>query len=207
LLNVQIVPGGPKLTLPDSSVGAPVFTFVRNPTGTPNTVLLFWTGTDAAHSLNVMPVNTSPMTAGKKTVLRQFSSDAGPSLSGIGGGNEFVLGWTARGTQLLNFAESTDGVHFTNGLGTGLPETSATAPQFEPQSGSASGCMTWTGTDAAHHLNVQCTTTFPQFPDPAHTKTVLAETALGAPSFVGNEIAWTGTDRAHHLNVAQLQGL
>jgi hypothetical protein len=60
-------------------------------------------------------------------------------------------------------------------------------------------------------LNVQCTTQFPQFPNPAQTKTVLPETALGAPGFTstasGGEIAWTGTDLAHHLNVAVLSGL
>jgi hypothetical protein len=141
---------------------------------------------------------------GRKTVLSQFSSDAGPSL-GVVGSNELVLGWSERGTQQLNLAESTDGVHFTSALGAGLPQTSATAPQLLAQE--SSSCIAWTGTDAAHHLNVQCTTLFPQFPDPAHTKTVLSETALGAPGFVSNEIAWTGTDAAHHLNVAQLQGL
>jgi hypothetical protein len=92
-------------------------------------------------------------------------------------------------------------------LGAGLPETSATAPQFIQLDGSSSGCIAWTGTDAASHLNVQCTTQFPQFPDPEHTKTELSETALGAPGFVSNEIAWTGTDAHHQLNVAQLQGL
>ena len=48
-----------------------------------------------------------------------------------------------------------------------------------------------------------------QFPNPAQTKTVLSETALGAPGFSmfsQSEIAWTGTDAAHHLNVATLQG-
>jgi hypothetical protein len=175
--------------------------------------LVAWIGTDANHSLNVLPITragTGGLTPGKKTVLSQFSSDAGPSLVNIDSGSvnasEFVLGWSARGTRQLNLAESTDGANFASALGAGLPQTSASAPQFLPQ-GSSSGCIAWTGTDAAHHLNVQCTTHFPQFPDPAHTKTVLAETALGAPGFVSNEIAWTGTDAAHHLNVAQLQGL
>jgi hypothetical protein len=171
LINIQIVPGGTRMVLGQTSIG----------------------------------VDTSPLTLGRKTVLRQFSSDAGPSLSG-NRGNELVLGWSVRGTQQLNLATSTDGAHFTSALGAGLPQTSANAPQFESQGGS-SGCIAWTGTDAANHLNVQCTTQFPQFPDPADTKTKLAETALGAPGFVGKEIAWTGTDRAHHLNVAQLQGV
>jgi hypothetical protein len=201
-LNVQIIPGGTKLTLHETSLGAPAIDFLANPNGSPDTPLLAWTGTDANHSLNVLPIiNSIP---GKKTVLSQFSSDAGPSLIGdLRGTGVIVLGWSVRGTQRLNIAESTDGVHFTSALGSGLPETSATAPQFG--FGSSQRCIAWTGTDAAHHLNVQCTTQFPQFPDPAHTKTELSETALGAPGFAVSAIAWTGTDAAHHLNVAKLQ--
>jgi hypothetical protein len=201
-LNMEVVPGGQKLTLHESSLGTPAFQFISNPTGTPNTVILAWTGIDANHSLNVMPV--TGMTPGTKTVLSQFSSDAGPSLGGTGTG--LVLGWSVRGTQRLNLATSTDNVHFTSTLGSGLPQTSANAPQFGVVQGpSINGCIAWTGTDAAHHLNVQCSTQFPQFPDPAQSKTVLPETALGAPGFTGSEIAWTGTDRAHHLNIAQLK--
>jgi hypothetical protein len=209
-LNLQLVPDGQKLTLHESSLGTPAFEFISNPTGSPNTVILAWTGIDANHSLNVMPVGIlNGNKLGTKTVLRQFSSDAGPSLSGSGTG--LVLGWSVRGTQQLNLATSTDNVHFTSVLGGGLPQTSAAAPQFlQDSSNSSSGCIAWTGTDAAHHLNVQCTTQFPQFPNPAQTKTVLPETALGTPGFSmfsQAEIAWTGTDAAHHLNVATLQGV
>jgi hypothetical protein len=208
-LNLLLVPGGQKLTLHESSLGTPAFEFISNPTGSPNTVILAWTGIDANHSLNVLPVGIlNGMRLGTKTVLRQFSSDAGPSLAGTGTG--LVLGWSVRGTQRLNLATSTDNVHFTSALGGGLPQTSATAPQFIARGTSSNGCIAWTGTDAIHHLNVQCTTRFPQFPDPAQTKTVLPETALDASGFIGTanggEIAWTGTDLAHHLNVAVLSG-
>jgi hypothetical protein len=185
-----------KMTLHETSIGAPAIVFDGDQ-------WLAWTGTDANHSLNVLLLSGAQR--GQKTVLRQFTSDAGPSLS-VFGTNELVLGWSVRGTQRLNFATSTDGVHFTSPLGSGLPQLSSTAPQVvQPgEHSSSNGCIAWTGTDAAHHLNVQCTSQFPQFPDPAQTKTVLPETALGAPGFTGNEIAWTGTDAAHHLNVAQL---
>src|SRR5262249_17767238 len=144
----------------------------------------------------------------------QFSSDAGPSLAGLFDGlpqPTFVLGWSVRGTRQLNLATSTDGGHFTSALGSGLPQTSAAAPQLtilsNAQESLSQPCLAWTGTDPVHQLNVQCTTMtqFPQFPDPAQTKTVLPETALGAPGFDGGKIAWTGTDLAHHLNVAALQ--
>ena len=209
-LNVQIIPGGTKLTLHESSSAAPALDFA---TGGAGALLLAWTGTDANHSLNTLLLTLAPdgkhLIPGAKTVLRQFSSDAGPSLLGnaFTHNDEFILGWSVRGTQQLNF--TTD--FSTSAAGSGLPETSATAPQFVVQ-GTVGMCMSWTGTDAANHLNVQCTTQFPQFPDPALTKTVLPETALGIPGMsIGGgpsfaEIAWTGTDPAQHLNVAGLQG-
>ncbi len=213
-LNVQIIPGGRKLTLHETSIAAPAIDFISTPTPgqTPNPVLLAWTGTDANRSLNVLPITTIAvggaisLAPGTKTTLSQFSSNAGPSLKGNVFFDRLVLGWSTRGAQQLNLAESTDAVHFTSALGSGLPQTSATAPQFF---NSSNPCIAWTGTDAVHHLNVQCTTQFPQFPNPAQTKTVLPETALGAPGFSmfsQAEIAWTGTDAAHHLNVATLQG-
>lgn len=213
-LNVEFFPGGKKLTLRQTSIGAPA---VDN--GTFNgrrALILAWTGTDANHSLNVLPLTSSDgvtLVPGTKTVLPQFSSNAGPSLisNSVSQHGVWVLGWTTRTTQQLNLATAADGVHFTSALGSGLPETSATAPTLlAPLTGES--CISWTGTDFAHHLNVQCTTQFPQFPNPAQTKTVLPETALGTQgaAFFGGadlgEIAWTGTDAAHHLNVAVLQG-
>lgn len=217
-LNVQIIPGGKKLTLPETSFAAPALDIGYDNGAT--LLLLAWTGTDANHSLNVLPLTTVDavtVTPGSKTTLPEFSSDAGPTLlANIYSKHDvWVLGWTTRTTQQLNLATAADGVHFTGALGTGLPETSATAPTLLSPSGSDS-CISWTGADPAHHLNVQCTTyaQFPQFPDPARTKTVLPETALGTQggAFGGNGpdsglIAWTGTDPAHHLNVAVLQGL
>ncbi len=91
-----------------------------------------------------------------------------------------------------------------------MPEASAFAPDtqsFEPYIGiSGREWIGWTGTDTAHHLNLQWTTTFPQFTNPATTKTVLGETALGGPALgynAGEQIAWTGTDSVHHVNVAK----
>jgi hypothetical protein len=212
-LHVELTVNGPtstNVTMHESSFAAPAIAF--GGFGGVIATWLAWTGIDANHSLNVAPIISTTnggATLGKKTVLSQFSSDAGPSLAlaGTAGPDELVLGWSVRGTQQLNLAESFDAVHFTSMLGAGLPQTSPNAPQFVQPDGSSSGCIAWTGTDAVHHLNVQCTTQFPQFPDPAHTKTELSEAALGGPGFVGNEIAWTGTDAAHLLNVAQLQGL
>ena len=161
LLNVELVPGGTKLTLHESGLGAPAIAQVGLNGG--QVLLLVWTGIDPNHSLNVLPLTPHAggsgslvLVPGTKTVLPQFNSDAGPSLLGNenNANSIFVLGWSVRGTQRLNLAESTDGAHFTSALGAGLPETSAAAPQFIQPAGSSSGCITWTGTDAANHLNV-----------------------------------------------------
>jgi hypothetical protein len=94
--------------------------------------------------------------------------------------------------------------------GVGLPETSQFAPQtvnitFFPAAPGPADWIGWTGTDAAHHLNLQSTTSFPTFTNPASTKTILGDTAFGGPSLAFNfdgQITWTGTDAAHHLNIA-----
>jgi hypothetical protein len=205
-LNVQVM-ASPKLTLDENSDVAPALAFgVFNGQGT---VVLAWTGVDPNHSLNVLPLTLGSggnLIPGKKTVFSQFSSNAGPSLTAIGGSpNTLVLGWSAIGSQALSFFESTDLLHISV---FSVPETSAAAPQFSLSS-ATNGCVAWTGRDPAHHLNVECTAAFPTFSD---AKTVLPDTALGAPGFSANAgngccIAWTGTDPAHHLNVAQLQGL
>jgi hypothetical protein len=47
-----------------------------------------------------------------------------------------------------------------------------------------------------------------QWPDPATTKTVLGQTALGGSQIAFNDgfmLAWTGTDSLHHLNVAEFE--
>jgi hypothetical protein len=176
-------------------------------------LILAWTGTDANHSLNVLPISFPGMTPGTKTILSQFSSSAGPNLSvyTLGTGAQLVLNWTTP-TQHLNLATSTDGVHFTNSLGAdGTPQLSAQAPSshFVAAEGGPDYWMAWTGTDPAHYLNIQWTTHFPQWPDPSHTKTVLADTAFAGPQVVSNDgllIAWTGTDPSHTLNVALFQG-
>jgi hypothetical protein len=176
-------------------------------------LLLAWTGTDPNHSLNVLPIALPfPETGAPKTVLRQFSASAGPNLSVVvnaGSANGVVLSW-ATTTGNLNLAQSTDGVHFTSTLGSGLAETSPSSPAFFhfQTEGGPEFWIAWTGTDSASHLNVKWTPTS-SYPQWTGAKTVLPELALGGPGLGFQEgllIAWTGTDSAHHLNVARLQG-
>ena len=74
---------------------------------------------------------------------------------------------------------------------------------------------TWTGTDAAHSLNIAYTSTLASWPAPIVT---LNEQALNSPELgysnnlgltpattVPILLAWTGVDPAHHLNIALIQ--
>lgn len=191
-----------KLTLADNSFTSPAIAIFGGG------ALLAWTGTDFNHSLNVRKIFLAPLSAGPKTILSQFSSDAWPNLTNRD--SRIVLSWTTRATH-LNFADSTNGVTFTSALGSGLPQLSSFGPaylQFHTEGG-PEDWIAWTGTDSLHHLNVEWTTRYPQWPDPASTKTVLPELALGGPGLgfgQGLLIAWTGTDSLHHLNVARLTG-
>jgi hypothetical protein len=180
-----------KLTLwNDSSISAPALLIGPG-------FYLAWTDTN--HSLNLMPieVTTSGLTPGKKVILSQFSSNAGPHLARVGA-TTLALAWTSRASQLF-LATGTDVPTLTV---SSLPEWSASAPQTESLGrayGSGRQWIGWTGTDTAHHLNLQW-----NFTDPA-TKTILNELALGGPALAFSaqeQLAWTGTDSAHHLNIA-----
>lgn len=193
-----------KLILNETSFTGPAITVWKGD------LLIAWAGTDTNHSLNVMPIALSTMTPGAVTTLWQFSASAGPNLAVFtpdGGANTLVLSW-ARTTTLLDVATSTDGVHFTSGIGGSLPETSPSSPDvlhFHTEGG-PEYWIGWTGTDSAHHLNVKWTSALPTW---SGNKTILPELALGGPQLAFNQgvlIAWTGTDPEHHLNVARLQG-
>jgi hypothetical protein len=179
-----------------------------------SSMFLAWTGTDDNHSLNILPITVaaSGLEPGQKTTMSHFSSNAAPHLAWQGPNTStptVVLNWTSRALQ-LTLATSTDGVQFSPDQGVGLPETSAFAPQtvnitFFPGPPGPADWIGWTGTDAAHHLNLQSTTSFPTFTSPATTKIILSDTAFGGPSLAFNtdgQLAWTGTDAAHHLNIA-----
>ena len=192
-----------KLTLNQTSFTGPAITVFNG------NLLLAWVGTDANHSLNVLPITMPSLTPGTVTTLPQFSASTGPTLTvfTVASTTTVVLSW-ATPTSKLDQATSTDGVHFTSGVGNSLPETSPSSPDmlhFQSEGG-PEFWIAWTGTDSVHHLNVKWTSTFPTW---TGKKTVLPEAALGGPELAFNQgvmIAWTGTDSAHHLNIARLQG-
>jgi beta-N-acetylhexosaminidase len=180
-----------------------------------NGFLLAWAGTDPNHSLNVLPVglNSSGFQLGTKTILHQFSSVAAPSLRLNPQNNQLLLTWSASSSaDQLEFATSSNGVSWSSAQTIG-DETSVAGPDgFAVAAGGMPAYwLTWTGTDAARHVNVRDTSSFPQWP--SSEKTILDENALGGPAlgYVGKVgqvlLSWTGTDPAHHLNVAGITTL
>lgn len=201
-----------KLTLwHESSLTAPALLQGENG---PNSNLLFlaWTGADAHHALNILPITinttTFRFTVGAKQVLAQFSSNAAPQLSPAGftpegGTNAIALNWTSRTLYPMAAIGGYPELDF--GSVATLPEASAAAPEtlFHVEVQNGPTWIGWTGTDAAHHLNLRSTTTYPRFPT---ATTILRDTAFGGPALAqndGNQLAWTGTDAAHHLNIAK----
>lgn len=167
---------------------------------------LAWTGTNANHSLNVLrlTVTSSAIVPGATTTLTLDSSDAGPHLR-QGSATVMDLLWSTRGTLQLRVAAATHADALEPGSAVD-GEISAAAPDafvLGPFFGLGNQeWIVWTGTDSAHHLNL-----FPFAGNPAPTKTILSDTAIGGPALSFNTalnenlLAWTGTDAAHHLNV------
>ncbi len=200
-----------KMTYRETSFTSPAITIYQG------NLLVAWAGTDANHSLNVMSVSLASLGMLEKRTFT-FGSNEAPSLATVDvepaanstGGqtlNEAVLGWTNK-TNHLQFANTKSGLNFT--AQAPLAESSPYAPvmmQYHTEGG-PEFWIAWTGTDAAHHLNVKSTSPG-AFPAIVGNKTVLPETAFGHPSLGFNNglfIAWTGTDSAKHLNVAEFQG-
>ncbi len=195
--------GFEKVILRDTSFTAPSLALNGG------TVFLAWAGTDTNHSVNVVPILwRGGLSVGAKVTLRQFSSIARPNIAFDPTGNRLILSYTSPNNH-INFATSTDGVHWTVPPASPLPELSDVGPTM---AGFATNNMprhfvVWRGIDTSHSLNVQYTESFPNWPVD-NSKATLRESTFGGPTvgFVGVArqvlVAWTGTDAAHHLNVA-----
>ncbi|HEX8982557.1 MAG TPA: hypothetical protein VF792_07305 [Ktedonobacterales bacterium] len=173
-----------------------------------STLYLAWTGTDANQSLNVAKIDITSLKMVSKTTLWNFTTISAPTLGAAN--TQVVLGWATK-TQHLNQATSTDGVHFTSALGSGLVQTSVLAPSFilHHREGGPEFWIAWAGTDPHHTISLQWTTHFPQWPDLAGTRTFTPEWAFGAPVVDFNQgvlLVWTGTDTNHHINIARFDG-
>lgn len=195
--------GYAKVTLRETSFTAPSLALNGG------TVYVAWAGTDANHSVNVVPILwRGGLSVGTKVTLPQFSSISRPNLAFDPNGNKLILSYTSASGR-INFATSTDGVHWTVPSTSPLAEWSDVSPTMVgfDANNMPRHYVTWRGIDAAHSLNVQYTESFPSWPL-ADTKATLRDTTFGGPTlgWVGTYrqvlVSWTGTDAAHHLNVA-----
>jgi hypothetical protein len=173
-------------------------------------VLLAWSGDDRNHSLNVQSLHVPDLKLGQKTTMWQNHTIASPDLTADLANNNLILSWAQPSSGRIAFATSSNGMTWSAPMT--INEWSGSAPSMMGIVGKGSTPGHWlawtgTGTDTAHHVNVQYTTNFPNWPA-ADTKAVLGETTLGGPQvgYVGGDqqvlVAWTGTDPTHHLNVA-----
>jgi hypothetical protein len=186
----------------DTTFTAPSVTVLND------TVYIAFAGNDANHSLNIRTIDRAGF-VGPKVTMRQFGSISRPDFSYDWATDSFLLAWTT-GNQRLVFAESyLDVNHFVTVPNNGLVEWSAWGPSMRGLHAVNMPVhwLAWTGIDAAHHVNVQYTESYPNWTN-VYSKAVLRETSIDGPQLgyvgVGGQVlvSWTGTDAAHHLNVA-----
>ncbi|MFI5278572.1 MAG: hypothetical protein ACHQ1E_14960, partial [Ktedonobacterales bacterium] len=98
-----------KLTLSDTSFTSPALARYGNG------YLLAWAGTDARHTLNVLPftLSASGFQLGAKTILWGFGATSTPSVALDPHNNQLLLSWAATSpANQIMFATSGDGAHW-----------------------------------------------------------------------------------------------
>ena len=193
-----------KLTLADNSFTSPAL--ARFGSG----YLLAWAGTDARHTLNVLPftLSASGFHLGAKTILWGLGSGAAPSVALNPRNNQLLLTWAATSPAgQIMFATSGDGVHWSAAQTFGASSSASPQGYALAASDIPAYWMTWASADPARALYVRFTASFPQWPL-AGNETRTNETVFGAPALgyvgIGGQtlLAWTGTDALHHINIA-----
>lgn len=145
-----------------------------------------------------------PPTETSKMILADTSID-GPGLwTSPTGATRAVLAWTGTDpAHHLNYMTSADGRTFGNKHI--VNETSPFRPAIAAVSTDANPTVliAWTGTDAAHHVNL-----LSGVPGQGYTKAILPQTSFTAPSLALNGgtvyVAWAGTDANHSLNIVPI---
>lgn len=193
---------GAKRILPETSPYRPAVTFSSG--GRAGFIVVAWTGTDAAHTVNVEYLDAGTLATVRKLTFWGNSSTSAPGVAVYGAG-ELAVSWTdsAQGINILRLSPqgqvlgqarleqlfaSADGPNLSYDPGAGQLILAKIEPaQF------ASVLFFSTSTDA-----VQWT-----------SERYINETSAFSPSMVGIKainmpthwLAWTGTDAGHRLNV------
>lgn len=192
---------GPKKVLPETSPHRPAVTFEGS--GRAGFVVVAWTGTDAAHTLNVEFLDADTLTVARKMTLWGFTSFAAPAVSTFGSGY-VALAWTDKTQNLRVLRISPQGQI----LGSVRVGASAGAPNLSRDFGTQQLLLTWVQPVQTHSVlffstSADAVTWTPErhiqeLSD--HAPNMLGINAINMPT---HWLAWTGTagDTAHHLNV------
>ena len=176
-----------KNILIDTAQNAPAAAYLNGLT------FIGWSGTDAAHHLNVM--SSAHRTVWGSKVTLGDTSPNGCSLCVFN--NRLYLAWTGTGNSQINLMSSGDGITWGNKVT--LADTCIGRPSLAAHNGQL--VLAWAGTDSAHHINTITSQ------DGAHwgNKHTLGDTASDSPAIASFAnrlfLAWSGTDNPHHVNV------
>lgn len=195
-----------KHILPEVSLWRPAVLFNVSGRGEPyGTIIVAWTGTDAAHTLNVEYISVPGFTVAKKITLWGDTSFTAPSITVL---NDTVyLAWAGTdASHTLNVLP----IYRTSELGTKVTLwgwSSISRPDISYDRATNAFLLGWTGLNNRIY--------YAESPnDTAHwkmpTSAPLAEWSAWAPSMMGiaaqdlpaHWVAWTGVDALHHVNVA-----
>jgi peptidoglycan/xylan/chitin deacetylase (PgdA/CDA1 family) len=182
-----------------------------------NTLLLAWTGTNTARSLNTQVINVgTTLTKGVKTTLWSTGALAGPSLSYEASRSEYLLAWPSKlASSRIAIAKSSNGQAWTT------PTTLAQATYYSPSILGIVGnyytmpthYVAWTSTNTVRSVAFQYSRSFPSWPDPTNTQITLNESAYRAPAlgFISGPglllTTWSRLTAPHYLNVAVITAL
>jgi peptidoglycan hydrolase-like protein with peptidoglycan-binding domain len=182
-----------KATLKDTSITSPSFTTFNN------RGFIGWTGTNAAHNLNVMV--TDNMRVWSNKVVLSDTSLSGPALTVFN--NRLYIAWRGVGNNALNVMSSADGFNWGNKVT--LNETTFFRPALGVYNGKL--VIAWTGTDAQRRLNIIQSTNGTAWAN----KMTLGDTSIEGPELctLGSNLlmTWSGTDAQRHVNVMAFNGV
>lgn len=193
---------GNKHILPETSLWRPAVTFIESMRGGPyGTIVLAWTGTDPAHTLNLEFISTPTFTVKEKITYWGETSFTAPSVTTINWdvNSDIYLAWSGN-----DRAHSLNVIHHTtnpekNEKGTMWGWTSISRPDISHDMSGASSYLILAWTKGDNHLG--CATS----PNGQNWNPVpsLSQKSAWAPSMIGfyqttvtmpnHWLAWTGT--------------
>ncbi len=192
---------GAKRILPETSPYRPAVTFEGS--GRAGFVVVAWTGTDAAHTLNVAYLDAGTLATVRKMTLWGHTSFAAPAVAAFGSGY-LAVAWADKAQNLSVLRMSPQGQL----LGSVQAFASGGAPTLTLDFATGQLLMTWVEpvqsfsvlffSTSANAVTWTAARWIREFSD--HAPSMVGIRAINMPT---HWLAWTGTgsDSSHHLNV------